>query len=461
MPARYKYSLPVPVPVGLLVAERNAVRRTRYPDKQYHISYSNSLCHKHLVRKYLIMALLSKGSCGLLYILLSAILFSVMGAFLKKTTGEFGIPSTELVFFRAIFQGFFVVLGLLHFREDCDGENQLEEMHQMKGTARNDDDDININASHSRDGQNEPESVMIHDDLHMHNMEDDVEDQDSIRLRLRLIHIPFGKSEYEKKIVILRGIIGGGFGFICYFFSIKSLPLGDAITLFSLYPIYTIIMARFYLNESITCRHLITAVVSVLGGTLIAGPSFLFNQENPDNVQDDQYNPLGYVTALIGGIFAAAVVILIRKAGTIGVHTLQLLFSWSCFGLLASILFGMTFGRLVEGMWIPPASREAWVLILITCALGTVAHGLLNYAGRFVPAGQCAIVRSTDILWAYLLEIFMFDEVPTFTTTVGVILITSSMIMIAMEKVKEERDQRAYKLLNKEAEQATKEFELI
>lgn len=192
---------------------------------------------------------------------------------------------------------------------------------------------------------------------------------------------------------------------------------------------------------------------------MIAGPSF-FIELDPDQVEDEQYNPLGYVTALVGGVFAASVFILIRRAGTLGVHTMQLLFSWCCFGILASIVFGMTFGRMVEGIWVRPVGCEALLLILATCAFGTAAHGLLNYAGRFVPAGQCAIVRSTDILWAYLLEVFMFNEVPTLTTIVGVVLISTSMVMVALEKVQEEKDKRGYDLLAKEAGATTKDFEL-
>ena len=418
---------------------------------------------------------LTKESCGLLYILLSAILFSIAGAFLKKT-GQFGIPSTELVFFRAIFQGFFVVLGMLHFRVNVDDSSSTSAA--PTGIHRRTSITYPLkkqNVSIARDGHTGiGEGDQIQDQsfismIRSINRQIDSQKEEGLQGQTQetdmnengelLIWVPFGRSGFEKKIVILRGIIGGGFGFICFFFSIKSLPLGDAITLFSLYPIYTIFLANVFLNEPITCRHTIIAVLSVIGGSLIAGPSF-FIERDPDQVEDEQYNPLGYVTALVGGVFAASVFILIRRAGTLGVHTMQLLFSWCCFGILASIVFGMTFGRMVEGIWVRPVGCEALLLILATCAFGTAAHGLLNYAGRFVPAGQCAIVRSTDILWAYLLEVFMFNEVPTLTTIVGVVLISTSMVMVALEKVQEEKDKRGYDLLAKEAGATTKDLEL-
>ncbi len=249
--------------------------------------------------------------------------------------------------------------------------------------------------------------------------------------------MPIGKAGTERKVILLRGLIGGAFGFSCYFYSIKTLPLGDAITLLSLYPIYTILMANFFLNEPITCRHVIITLLSVIGGVLIAGPSFLRRSTNPPS---EMYNPLGYVTSFVGGTFIASVTILVRKAGTLGIHTLQLLFSWCLFGIAGSIIIGMTFGRSIEGEWVIPVQSEAWLLLFYTCAIGTVAHGLVNYAGRFVPAGLCSIIRSTDILWAYLLEVFVFHQVLTSTTIVGVALVLTSMTMIAWGKIQQEQN---------------------
>jgi len=348
---------------------------------------------------------ISEESCGLLYLLLSAVLFSMMGAFLKTVSQE-GIPSTELVFFRAVFQGFFVIIGMFYYRvEDTTEDSGL----------------ISSPPSYSRRTTGAGEL---------------------------LIKVPFGSTNYEQKIVILRGIVGGGFGFICYFYAIKSLPLGDAVTLFSIYPIYTIFMAKCFLNENITCTHVIVIIINLIGGMMIAGPSFLSlghghssngNNGDYESSAHTKYNVLGYVLAIAGGFFAASVVILIRKAGVMGIHTLQLLFSWCCFGLLSSVLFGFTLGKTVEGSWIWPRNQKSWLCILAMVVLGTAAHFLLNYAGRLSPAGLSSIVRTTDILWAYLLEVFVFQQVPNTMTIVGVLLIILSLAVIAFEKFREER----------------------
>ena len=374
---------------------------------------------------------INRESCGLLYILISAVLYSIAGAFLKKATG---IPSTELVFFRAVFQGFFVILGMLRFREES-----LPSDNGREGQLGNNE--------YSRQEMTDGDSPI--------NCVGDT----TTHAGTLLIKVPLGRPGRERNVVVLRGFVGGGFGFLCYFYSIKSLPLGDAIALLSVYPVYTIFMAKFYLDESITRSHIIVTVLNVIGGTLIAGPSFLSYKNGDDVIHNDQYNPLGYITALFGGFFAALVIILLRKAGTLGVHTLQLLFSWCCFGLISSVAFGFTLGALVEGTWAFPSDRETWFYIFGTCAVGTMAHALFNYAGMFAPAGLCALVRSTDILWAYMIEVVVFEESPQFSTIAGVVLILVSLTMIAIEKIRNEMGAESYNLLNKEAEDDTKELD--
>jgi len=322
-------------------------------------------------------AWLSIESYGLILILISALLFSVMGVFLKLAS-ETGMPSTQLVFFRAIFQGSFVVIGMLVCRQRDNG--------------------------------------------------------------CLLILNPFGQSSRQAKVVISRGAVGG-IGFILYFYSIKALPFGDAVTLFSLYPIVTIFLARCMLDEPIMCTKLIAAFACAVGATLIAGPSFLLQRDGNDTmVQTSTYNPLGYFTALLGSFFGALVVVLIRMAGKIGVHTLQLLFSWCVFGMLFSILVGMsTVGKELEGAWQFPQSTVHWLYILGMCSMGSIAHFLFNYAIKLGPAGLSAITKSSDIVWAYMWEVIIFHQVPTSSTLIGVTFILLALAWTALLKVNEER----------------------
>ena len=239
---------------------------------------------------------------------------------------------------------------------------------------------------------------------------------------VRLLWQPFGATREIQKIVVIRGIIGAT-GFCLYFYTIAALPLGDATALVALKPVPAIFLGRILLGEKITSLHVLVTIASVAGSILIAQPSFFFGKGHAQA-------SLGHVTGLLGACCAAGVVTLIRKAGTVGAHTLQLLFSWAFFGIIFSVL---ALGR----QWRLPPSLESWINVLSMSVIGSAAHFLLNFAGKLAPASLSSIMRSSDLMFAYVWEIFIFHQVPNLWTWTGVGFISLSLIMIAIQKVRD------------------------
>jgi len=256
----------------------------------------------------------------------------------------------------------------------------------------------------------------------------------------RLLWQPFGSTRQVQKIVFVRGIVGGA-GFCLYFYTISVLPLGDATALVALKPVPTIFLGRLLLGEEIKLLHILVTVASVVGSILIAQPSFVFGTEHAQA-------SIGHVTGLLGACCAAGVVTLIRKAGSVGAHTLQLLFSWAFFGILFSAI-GL--GR----HWRLPPTLESWLYVLAMSVIGSAAHFLLNYAGRLAPASLSSIVRSSDLMFAYVWEIFIFQQIPNLWTWAGVGFISLSLLMITVQKVRDYQRESTIKrhasdILNKE-----------
>jgi drug/metabolite transporter (DMT)-like permease len=329
----------------------------------------------------------TKTRRGLLLQLLSVCLFSVMGVFLKFAA-QYDIPSSELVFMRATFQGVFVVAGLCLFRADG-------ALHQgAMGT--------------------------------------------------RLVYYPFGGSAYCIQVVVVRGIVGAA-GFCFAYYTLSVLDIGDAVATLSLYPIPTVLLGRFLLQEEIGVLQLSSVVLSVGGAVLIAQPSVLFGGAK-ESSSSSTGHIWGFVSGMLGSVMAAGVVTLIRKAGLIGAHTLQLLFSWVFFGVLFSGL-----GALVQP-WKAPPNWTCWWYILCMSVFGSLAHVLLNYAGRLVPAGASSIMRSTNIVWAYLWEVVIFHVNPGQLTWCGVLLIGMSLVMVAFQQIVAERSGKGAAMVSQEDE---------
>ena len=184
------------------------------------------------------------------------------------------------------------------------------------------------------------------------------------------------------------------------------------------------------MEKQIKPLHIAAVTASIVGAVCIAQPTFLFKSHVMT-----KSSTIGYISGILGSVCLSCVVTLIRKAGTIGVHTLQLLLSWATFGLIYSIILGFIIG----GDWIMPPTFRVWCNVFGVCSIGAAAHYLLNYAGRIAPAGLVSVVRSSDIMWAYVWEIIVFHQTPNKWTWVGVLLVLSSLVAIGFQKVQEQR----------------------
>ena len=88
------------------------------------------------------------------------------------------------------------------------------------------------------------------------------------------------KKNKTKKIA--RGIVGGT-GAILYFHAVTLLPLGDAVCVFSVFPVFTAFLAWIFFKEKLTCMHVIALILSVAGVILISRPQFIFNDNSSDS----------------------------------------------------------------------------------------------------------------------------------------------------------------------------------
>ncbi|GAB5361545.1 hypothetical protein AAMO2058_000722200 [Amorphochlora amoebiformis] len=296
---------------------------------------------------------------GLVLMFLSALLFSIMGVFVKMAA-ESGMSPLQLVFMRAAGQGVFVLAGFYY----C----QLPTW--------------------------------------------------------------YGERK-ERPWVIARGIMGG-VGFVFYFCTIALLPLGDAITLASLYPAVTVVIARCTLGERMTWLKIAAIFFCSVGAVLVAKPTFIFGGS-------DENHPLawvGYLTALGGSIIGGVLFVVIRKLKA--AHFLQLVWSWVTFSVIISLILANTITQMTN-----PTPRQ-WFYCSCMIGFGTIGHFMLNYAARIAPAGPSSIVRSSDVLFAYIWEVIVFGESVSGLTIGGVAMIIIGIGIVGWSKWKSVRRQPGF-----------------
>ena len=140
---------------------------------------------------------------SLLLLLLSTVLFSIMSCFLQISTRTDGIPSSELVLFKSVFQGTLVVAAMAVCSENGDIGNREDPLIRRPfGGGKT-----------AGSGSSSSFSVV-------------------------------------QKLVFARGIVGG-IGMLLYYYTMAVLPLGDAVTLLSLSPVITVLAGHVFLREPI------------------------------------------------------------------------------------------------------------------------------------------------------------------------------------------------------------------
>ena len=256
-------------------------------------------------------------------------------------------------------------------------------------------------------------------------------------------------APHMRKWVIARGVFGGA-GFMLYFTMMANLPLGDAIALMSLAPVTTALFARVLLKEQTSKVTVVAVAVAATGGILVARPTFLFplanatataaaattaanssvlGYDDSDGVPGHYSDAtVGYVAAVFSTVTSAAVSVLIRRART--AHTLQLLFSWASSAAVISLFTCLV----VPSQSMVSPTAQGWGYVFALSIIGAWAHFLMNYSARHVPASHASIIRTTDVVMSYVLEIVVVGVVPAGVTIFGALLILSAVVATAVGK---------------------------
>lgn len=220
----------------------------------------------------------------------------------------------------------------------------------------------------------------------------------------------WGKKE-NRKFLLLRALTGS-LGIIFYFYSIDHLILADSSMLNKLSPFFVIIFARIFLKNRIKPFQMLALALALGGSALIIKPGFQFSSTFPALV--------GTLSAIAAGLAYTMVSYLGgRESSFTIVFYFSLISTLIC---LPSLFFQPVMPTLLQFMLLLGAG--------ITAAGGQF---LLTASYRFAPAGEVSMYQYSQIVFASILGVFFFSELPDLLSTVGYVLIFSAGFMIYMK----------------------------
>ena len=242
------------------------------------------------------------------------------------------------------------------------------------------------------------------------------------------------KSQYP--ILTLFRVILFFFGFSSFYISLTVLPLGTATALFFVTPFLITIFAHFFLKEKIGPRRWAAIAVGFIGVYITLNPDF------------SNFNYLSLLPILCAFCYSLSMIIIKKTSDKDSVYTQT--FTFYIGAIIFSIIFYFIIGDGKFNTTGHPAAQfifREWFVsiensILFMVATGvtaTVAFLLLFSAYSIASPAVVSPFEYSILLWSPLIGWVYFNEVPTLSTVIGILIIVSSGIYIFLREKAQEQ----------------------
>ena len=237
------------------------------------------------------------------------------------------------------------------------------------------------------------------------------------------------KSKYP--VLTFFRVILFFFGFSSFYISLTVLPLGTATALFFVTPFLITIFAHFFLKEEIGIRRWSAVVVGFIGVYVTLNPDF------------SNFNYLSLLPIFCAFCYSLSMIIIKKTSDKDSVYTQT--FTFYIGAIILSIIFYFIIGDGQYNTSDHPASqfifREWFVdfksnvlLMSITGVTATVAFLFLFTAYSIASPSVISPFEYSILFWSPLIGWLYFDEIPTLSTVVGILIIVSSGIYIFLRE---------------------------
>lgn len=209
-------------------------------------------------------------------------------------------------------------------------------------------------------------------------------------------------------VVLFTRAVIGNIAVCCYYFGFVYLPIAEASLLFYSTPIFTVFIGCLFLNEKCGFSELVSILFSLLGIILVSLPDFTF-----DTSRDSVSTIKGVTGSIIGAIAQAAALAIVRKITFVPPAVVS--FWWALVGIpFSGVLTSVQFEH--SQLW--QCGFEVWCILLIA-AVGFISELCLVAALKSTDAVIISIVLTSEILWAFILQIYVNREIPNLMCVLG------------------------------------------
>ncbi|KXJ17776.1 solute carrier family 35 member G1 [Exaiptasia diaphana] len=239
--------------------------------------------------------------------------------------------------------------------------------------------------------------------------------------------VPIFGDVHHLPCLFIRAL-AGTFALCCQFYAFQHMPLADATVIVFSSPIFTGILAYFILGESWGLFNFLGTTLCFIGIILIARPTFMFPREVDPSFNGDWQQATASLVALTGAILTSIALISLRKLAAIS-YLVPVLYV-----AMAGVILTAA-GVLVTGSFqsVLCGSSHQWLLLIIGLC-GIAGQSLLTKSLQLEQAGIIALVRTLDIVFAFVLQLVFLDYQASVYSLIGAALIITCNVLVILNK---------------------------
>jgi drug/metabolite transporter (DMT)-like permease len=210
----------------------------------------------------------------------------------------------------------------------------------------------------------------------------------------------------NKKLLVMRGAVGA-VALTMYFYTLQNIPLGSAVTMQFLSPIFTSILGVFIVKEKVHPKQWIFYIMAFAGLIIIQGfdPRISFNM---------------FAIGIGASILAGLAYNIIRKINKTE-HPLVIVFY---FPLVTTPLTGLYSAF----NWTMPVGEE-WLILLAIGVLTQFAQYFMTMSYQLEDLSKVASLKYLTIVYALGYGYVFFDETYNWIVFSGIALILAGVVL--------------------------------
>ena len=227
-------------------------------------------------------------------------------------------------------------------------------------------------------------------------------------------------------LLFTRGLFGFS-AMILFFYTITTIPLGEAITLNKTSPLFVTILAYYLLGEHLSKRTVLALFIGFMGIVFITKPfAMALSYE--------------HILGILGGFFAAAAYTTIKTIKDIYDSRIIVLSFVGVGTLLPALLFVLAeFINAPNAIaflfpaFVLPTSLKIWFFIIVMALVSTLSQWLLTKAYSSSNLSIVGVISYTNIPFAIGFGFLLGDKFPDSLTFMGIALIILGGIIVGMK----------------------------